>query len=46
VSVNAFEDVEPSLLRHSPASFDSETETSRLERRERSWIANVEFVES
>ena len=45
VSVNAFEDVEPSLLRRSPASFDSENEASRLERRKRSWIANVEFVE-
>ena len=45
VSVNAFEGVEPSLLRHAPASFEEETEASRLARRKRSWIANVEFME-
>src|SRR4051812_19544545 len=43
VSVNAFEDLDPSLLRRSPASFDGEGQDSRLARRKRSWIANVEF---
>ena len=46
VSVNAFEGVEPSLLRLAPASFDGEGEDSRLARRKRNWIADVEFVES
>lgn len=46
VSVNAFENVEPSLLRRASASFDSEEEASRLARRERNWIADVEYVES
>jgi hypothetical protein len=41
VSVNAFEGVEPSLLRRAPASFDGEGEDSRLARRKRSWIAEV-----
>jgi hypothetical protein len=43
VSVNAFEEVDPSLLRRASASFDGEGEDSRLARRKRSWIANVEF---
>ena len=46
VSVNAFEDIDPSLLRRKPASFDGEGTDSRLARRKRSWIANVEYVES
>ena len=45
VSVNAFEGVESSLLRRAPASFDGEGEDSRLARRKRSWIANVEYIE-
>ncbi len=44
VSVNAFEGVEPSLLRHAPASFDGESEAVRLERRKRNWIAEVDFA--
>lgn len=43
VSVNAFEDVEPSRLHRASASFDGEGQDSRLARRKRSWIANVEF---
>ncbi|HKQ27063.1 MAG TPA: hypothetical protein VJT77_00605 [Burkholderiales bacterium] len=43
VSVNAFEDVDASLLRRAPASFDGEGQDSRLARRKRSWIASVEF---
>ena len=45
VSVNAFEGVEPSLLRHAPASLEGESEEVRLARRKRNWIGNVEFVE-
>jgi hypothetical protein len=41
VSVNAFEGVEPSLLRRAPANFDGEGTDSRLARRKRNWIANV-----
>ena len=44
VSVNAFEGVDPSLLRRSPASFDGEGTDSRLARRTRNWIGDVEFV--
>jgi hypothetical protein len=46
VSVNAFDGVAPALLRRTPASFDGEGEAERLERRKRSWIANVQFVGS
>jgi hypothetical protein len=45
VSVNAFKDVEPSLLRRAPASFDGESVESRLDRRKRNWIAAVEVIE-
>jgi hypothetical protein len=46
VSVNAFEGVDPSLLRRGSTSFDGEGEDSRLARRKRNWIADVRFVES
>ncbi len=45
VSVNAFEGLAASLLRHTSATFDGEGEGDRLERRARNWIGNVEFVE-
>jgi hypothetical protein len=45
VSVNAFEGVDPSLVRRTSASFDGEGAPSRLERRRRNWIADVEFIE-
>ena len=45
VSVNAFEGVDPSLLSRAPANFDGEGTDSRLARRKRNWIANVEFLE-
>jgi hypothetical protein len=45
VSVNAFEGVEPSLLRRSPTTFDGENEEARLTRRKHNWIADVEYVE-
>ena len=43
VSVNAFDNVDPSLLRHSPATFDGESEEARLARRARNWIPDVVF---
>ena len=44
VSVNAFEGVEPSLLRRAPASFDAESEETRLARRKRNWIPDVQWI--
>ena len=44
VSVNAFEGVEPSLLRRTSATFESESEQTRLARRKRNWIAHVEYI--
>ena len=44
VSVNAFDGVDPSLLRHATASFDGEGKDSRLLRRQRNWIADVQFT--
>jgi hypothetical protein len=46
VSVNAFEGVDPSLLRRAAASFEGEAEELRLARRKRTWIADVRYVES
>jgi hypothetical protein len=43
VSVNAFENVDPAMLRKSPASFDGEDTVNRLARRKRNWIADVAF---
>jgi hypothetical protein len=43
VSVHAFENVAPALLRASPASFDGENEADRLARRQRHWIGDVEL---
>lgn len=45
VSVNAFDGVDPSLVRRAPASFDGEGTDSRLARRKRNWIGKVEFIE-
>jgi hypothetical protein len=42
VSVNAFKDVEPSLLRRTSASVEGENEETRLARRKRNWIADVD----
>jgi len=46
VNVNAFENVDQSLLRRASASFDGEGTDSRLARRRRYWIANVGYTES
>ena len=45
VSVNAFEGVDSSLLRHAAGIFDAEDKDARLARRKRNWIANVQFIE-
>ena len=45
VSVNAFEGVDPSLLKRASASFKTEDEKTRLSRRKKNWIAHVEFSE-
>jgi hypothetical protein len=45
VSVNAFEGVDPSILRRMPSSFDGEAEQARLARRKRNWIADVRYVD-
>jgi len=44
VSVNAFDNVDPALLKHASATFDGETEADRLARRVRNWIPRVNFV--
>ncbi|TAK72766.1 MAG: hypothetical protein EPO19_00755 [Betaproteobacteria bacterium] len=46
VSVNAFENVDHSLLRRASANFDGEGKEARLARRKRNWIANVEYIAS
>jgi hypothetical protein len=44
VSVNAFNNVPQSLLRRSAADFDGENVESRLARRKRGWIPDVQFI--
>jgi hypothetical protein len=46
VSVNAFQRIDRALLKHAPATFDAEDERSRLARRKRNWIPNVQFSKS
>ncbi len=45
VSVNAFDNVDASMLRQTPTSFEGESEAARLERRARNWIANVTVLD-
>jgi hypothetical protein len=45
VSVNALEGVDPALLRRSPANLEGESTETRLARRKRSWIADVQIVD-
>ncbi len=45
VNANTFEAVEPALLQRGSASFDGEGQETRLQRRKRSWIADVTCVE-
>lgn len=44
VNVNTFNGVDSALLHRSPADFDGEGTDSRLARRARNWIGNVEYV--
>jgi hypothetical protein len=46
VNVNAFEGIDPSLIRRAPVSFEDEVPESRLARRKRNWIASVEYIEA
>jgi hypothetical protein len=43
VNVNAFQDIDRSLLKNESATFDAEDEQSRLARRKRNWIGRVGF---
>jgi hypothetical protein len=45
VNVNTFEDFDFSLLRRQAANFDGEETDSRLARRQRNWIADVQISE-
>jgi hypothetical protein len=45
VNVNAFEDMDTSLLTRVASTFDGEASENRLERRKRNWIGNVEYME-
>ena len=44
VSVNAFEKVDPALVRRAPISFEAEETQTRLARRKRNWIGDVTFA--
>ena len=44
VSVNAFDNVDPSMLKRASASFDGESEGDRFARRARNWIPRVVFA--
>ena len=43
VSVNAFENVDASLVKSAPITFEAEDEGARLARRKRGWIADVQW---
>ena len=42
VSVNAFQNIDPALLKRVAATYDGESESVRLARRKLNWIADVE----
>jgi len=46
VNANTFEDFDRSQLQHASVSFEGESESARRARRQRNWIANVEFPEA
>ena len=46
VNVNAFEGIDPSVVRRSSSDFDGEGTDDRLERRKRNWIGDVKFVDN
>jgi hypothetical protein len=45
VNVHALADVDAAFFLHAAVSFDGESEAQRLARRQRNWIANVDFAE-
>lgn len=44
VSVNAMDNVDPSMLKHGSISFDGEDVDTRLKRRARGWISRVRIT--
>ena len=44
VNVNAFTDIDRSMVTVAPASFDDEDEEARLARRKRNWIGDVRYA--
>ena len=44
VSINAFEGVDPALVRRAPITFEGESEATRLARRARNWIGDVQWT--
>lgn len=44
VNVNTFADFDPASLQRTAATFDAEGESARLSRRQRNWIADVQFT--
>jgi hypothetical protein len=45
VSVNAFEGIDPAIIRRESTDFDGEDSGARLARWKRNWIAKVEYIE-
>jgi hypothetical protein len=43
VSVNAFEGIDPAIVRKAPVTFEGEALESRLARRRQRWIPDVRF---
>jgi hypothetical protein len=44
VSVNAFEGIDPAMIKRAPMDFEGEAEDKRLARRQRNWIGDVTFA--
>lgn len=46
VNANAFDNLPAGMLQRAVASFDDESESARLARRQRNWIASVAWVDA
>lgn len=46
VNVHALENIDAAFFQHAAVSFDGESEAQRLARRQRNWIANVDYPAS
>ena len=44
VNVNTFENVDPAIVRRAPSNFEGEDTETRLARRTRVWIADVDYT--